>query len=320
MITRATPTTITQLGTFEASPGTLQPEIRSSITASGLQITLEWEGKWDVLATFQATASCKAGAITLPQSLTLADASIKIKLLESELIGDVGYTGRLRNTYVQRNDREIDADMTAGLVSRTIGMQWVERQEQIELYAARLTDASLGVFNPVLLEMWRLEECADVKAEFKVRLFTEEDGVSTYLKTVALDHADATVPTSLLGSTLTKAVAQRIAQGVEYGGRNNIQIVANEVWRIPPTLEYQCNEILTAGIPIIHTPLFTMPSSTTTKWMRLSDYCTPMDSGSYNRVTTYLGIPTDAMPNPVPESWGTTPFDELLYITSAAEA
>lgn len=320
MITLIKPDSLVQLGSFGDSPGRLQPQVRSTISASGLQITLEWAGSLEVLAAFQATDSCKAGATTLPQSLTLVDNTVKIKLAESELIGEEGFTGVLRNTYLERNERETDGDMAAGLVSRMIGMQWVERQEQLELFAARITDSEMGVFNPTLLEMWRIEECADVKADFMVRLFTEAGGERIYLKTVALDNDDGDIPVSLKGSPLTKAVAQRIAQGVEYGGRNNIQIVATEIWRVPPTLEYKCNEILPAGIPAAHQPLFSMPTpaGTTFAWMRLTDYCTPMDSGAYSRSTTYLGMPKTAMPNPVPAYWGTTPFDELLYTSSSA--
>lgn len=322
MISRTKPTSIKTFGAFEAGPGTLQAQIRSTRNAAGYQITLEWEGDYATLATFQSTSSCAPGATTLPQSLTLVDAAVKIKLIDSDLTGDVGFTGMLRNTYVLRNDNEIDADMALGLVSRQVSMSWIERQEQIELFAARMTDATLGDFNPVLLEMWRNEECADVKAEFKVRLFTEavSGGTRAYLKTVALDNADTEIPSSLQGSTLTKAVAQRIAQGVEYAGRNSIQIVANEIWSVPPTLEYQCNAILASGIPTTHQPLFTMPvpTGTTYKWMRMSDVCTQTDAGAYSRQITYMGIEASMMPNPLPESWGTTPFDGLIYTAEAA--
>lgn len=320
MISRTVPGTIKTFGSFGDVPGLLQPTMRTLRNASGLQIVLEWDGAYGILATFQGTADCLPGAIALPQSLALVDEAIKIKLIDSELIGDVGFTGVLRNTYIQRNDRETDDDMTAGLVSRVVSMQWIERQEQIELFAARLPVATVGIFNPVLLEMWRNEECADVKAEFKVRLFVESSGSRTYNKTVALDNADETIPASLMGSALTKAVAQRIAQGVEYAGRNNIQIVASEVWRVPPTLAYQCNEILSDGIPTTHQPLFSMPvpAGTTTSWMRMSDFCVQTDAGAYQRTTTYMGIPLTMMPNPKPDYWGDTPFDGLLYTSGAA--
>ena len=321
MISRTKPASIKTFGAFEEGPGTLQPSVHSTRNTAGYQLTLEWEGDYAVLAAFQGTAACAAGAITLPQSLTLVDGAVKIKLIDSDLAGDVGFTGLLRNTYVLRNDREIDVDMNAGLVSRQISMQWIERQEQIELFAARLNDEALGTFNPVLLEMWRNEECADVKAEFNVRLFTEvsEGGTRAYLKTVALDNNDGEIPVSLKGSLLTKAVAQRIAQGVEYVGKNNIQIVAAEIWRVAPTLEYQCNQILTSGIPEIHRPLFHMPvpTGTTFSWMRMSDFCSQTDAGAYARTITYMGIENSMMPNPLPQSWGETPFDGLMYKTAA---
>ncbi len=322
MISRTKPESIKTFGAFEAGPGTLQAQIRSTRNAAGYQITLEWEGDYATLAAFQATDACAPGAIALPQSLTLVDAAVKIKLIDSDLTGDVSFTGMLRNTYVLRNDREIDADMTAGLVSRQVSMQWIERQEQIELFAARLNDETLGTFNPTLVEMWRNEECADVKADFQVRLFTEvsEGGTRAYLKTVSLDNNDGEIPTSLKGSLLTKAVAQRIAQGVEYVGKNNIQIVATEIWRVPPTLEYQCNTILADGVPTIHQPLFSMPvpTGTTFSWMRMSDFCAQTDAGAYARTITYMGIETSMIPDPLPQSWGDTPFDGLMYKTEAS--
>lgn len=320
MISRTAPETIKTFGSFGDGPGLLQPTMRTTRNASGLQIVLEWMGNYATLATFQGTADCLPGAITLPQSLTLVDNAIKIKLIDSELMGDDAFTGVLRNTYIQRNARETDDDMTAGLISRVVSMQWIERQEQIELFAARLPEATAGTFNPTLLEMWRAEECADVKAAFRVRLFTEDSGRRIYNKTVELDNSDTEIPASLVGSALTKAIAQRIAQGVEYAGRNNIQVVANEVWRVTPTLAYQCNEILPDGIPTTHQPLFSMPvpAGTTTSWMRMSDFCMQTDAGAYQRTTTYMGIPLTMMPNPKPDYWGDTPFDGLLYTSGAA--
>lgn len=320
MITLPTPIVApTLFGSFGTSPGLLQPTIESSRTAAGLQITLEWAGDYATLASFQAGASCTPGAIALPQSLALVDANVKIKLVDSTLRLEEGGAGTLRNTYAERTVRETDADMALGLISRTASCQWIERQEQIEHFAARLEDNSLGQFNPTLLELWRNEEAADLKANFKVRLYVDDAaGNRTYLKTVDLDNSDTTIDAKLKGSALTKAVAQRVAQGVEYASRYIIQVVAKEVWRVPPTISSACNTILT-GLPAAHVPLFGLNPAIagTVTWMLVMDYCEQADAGSYHRTTVYMGMPTAMMPNPVPESWGTAPYDALLYATEA---
>lgn len=305
---------VTVVGNMPEAPGSLQPDIKVIRDIGGTRVILVYEGDWNALATYQASTACVPGYTSLPAGVTAAD-GLDIKLISSELDGDVGFTGRLVNTYVERNARETTTDMAAGLVSRQIGIRWIERQEAIEMYAARMTDTELGVFNSTLLEMWRNEEAADVKADFKVRLFTEDDsGNPVYEKTVALDNDDADIPASLKGSLLTKAIAQRIAQGVEYAGRQNIQVVVDETWRVAPTLAYQCNEIIGGSLPENHRPLFSMPTpaGTSITWMRLSDTCEPADN-AYNRTIAYLGIPNTQIPNPVPEGWGDTPFDALLY-------
>lgn len=295
--------------------GLLQPTVETVRGPGGFQLALEWEGDYGSLASFQAGPWCEPGCPGLPGGLSMLDAGEAIKLESSTLRLEEGYTGVLRNTYVKRTERETDADMVAGLVSRTSSMQWVERQEQIEHFAARIPDGEMGRFNPTLLEMWRAEECADVKAEFKVRLYTEDsDGLRTYADTVALDNADAALSEQLRGSALTKAIAQRIAQGVEYAGSHMLQVVVREVWRKPPMLTHQCNAVLPQGIPLNHAPLFTLSSAVgEIKWMRLSDDCEQTEAGAYLRSVVYLGLPTTMMPNPPPDGWGTRPFDALLY-------
>lgn len=320
MITLPTPTNAPKLtGSWGSSPGQLQPTIETSRTAAGLQIVLEWAGDYATLATFQSGASCTPGAIALPQSLALVDANIKIKLVDSVLRLEEGGSGVLRNVYQQRTDRETDADMAAGLISRTASCQWIERQEQIEHFAARITDETKGVFNPTLLELWRNEDAADVKANFQTRLYVDDAaGNRTYLKTVALDNADETIDVKLKGSALTKAVAQRVAQGVEYASRYIVQVVAKEVWRLPPTISSACHKIL-SGLPTAHVPLFGLDPTIagTVVWMLVMDFCDQADAGSYHRTTVYMGMPTAMVPNPVPEYWGTTPYDELLYAKEA---
>lgn len=306
--------TIKTYGSYgSGTAGLLQPAVTSSRTPNGLQIVLEWKGDYAVLAQFQAGDWCTPGCPGLPDGLAMVDPAVPVKLETSVLALEEGYEGVLRNTYVMRTSKEPEAELQAGLVARTSSMQWVERQEQLEHFAARKTDADLGAFNPVLVEMWRAEEVAAIKQAFQVRLYTDNAGTREYDQTVSLD--DATVG----GSAITKAVAERIAQGVEYAGQNMLQVIVREVWRIPPALAYACNTVLPQGIPAPHQPLFTLSDFEQISWMRMSDNCDQVDAAAYIRTIVYLGLPMSMMPNPMPSHWGATPFDGMLYKSDPAQ-
>jgi hypothetical protein len=155
-----------------------------------------------------------------------------------------------------------------------------------------------------------------------VRIFKDVSGEAVYDTTVALDNSGTdingtAVAAGLTGSNLTKAIAERIEQGVEYASQYVIQVLVREIWRTAPTFSGACNTVLTAGIPENHKPLFGSDDLAGITWARLTDNVEQPGATQFMRTVVYMGLPTTMTPYPVPANWGTTPYDGMLYKTAA---
>lgn len=281
-----------------------QPEWRVSRTAAGLRISLSWFGADKALMAL-LDSDLAPGATGLPAScgFTLGGGT-KIILETAELSGEEGDTATLRAEYRERNDRETDEDVAAGLQSRRVGMAWVERQETIEHYVARVKTAESGVFNGALFALWLQEGDPAAKAAYKV---TRGDG-----DLVALGNTSE--EGEWKGSKSTLGAAQRFAMGVQYASRHMLQVVVEETWRVPPAVDARCNVVLPYGIPENHRPLGTLAHfSGRFTWMRVSDGAVPVEGNLHRRTVVYLGVPEDMKPADPPVLWGDGPVDELLY-------
>lgn len=287
-----------------------QPGWRIADTAAGRRVFLEWSGDAATLAELQESG-LKPGATALPASCGVSLGGLKIILENSDLAGEEGGMATLRAEFRERNERETDSDVAAGLQSRRVGMSWVERQETIEHYVARIDTAASGKFNGALFALWLQEPDPEAKAAFKV---TRGDGTQVSLgNTTETDDA-------WKGSASTLGAAQRFAMGVQYASRHMLQVTAEETWRTPPAVDALCNVVLPDGIPPEHRPLGTLAHfSGRFTWMRVSDGAVPAEGKLHRRTTVYLGVPADMKPADPPALWGDGPVDELLYKTQEGE-
>lgn len=222
----------------------------------------------------------------------------KIVLADLTVRGDNGSMATLTAVYRRRNDRETDADVALGLRSRTVSARWVERQEMIEHYAARLARSRGFEFDAELFALWLDEPDPALKKAYKVAVGDEE---------VELEGG-------------TKAVAQRYAMGIQYAAMRMMQVEVAETWTKPPTItSSNANAVLAGGIPANHRPLFntTGNSGIAMTWMQLADGVQHHADG-FARSVVYLGVPQTMMPNPAPDLWGDTPIDALLHPTENA--
>ena len=187
-----------------------QPEWRVSRTAAGLRISLSWSGA-DAALMALLDSDLAPGATGLPAScgFTLGGGA-KIILETAELSGEEGGAATLRAEYRERNDRETDEDVAAGLQSRRVGMAWVERQETIEHYVARINTSASGKFNGALFALWLQEPDPAAKAAYSV---TRAEGDIVPL-------GNTTETGEWKGSASTLGAAQRFAMGVQYSERS----------------------------------------------------------------------------------------------------
>lgn len=222
----------------------------------------------------------------------------KIVLADLTVRGDNGAMATLTAVYRRRNERETDADVALGLRSRTISARWIERQEMIEHYAARLARSRGFSFDAELFALWLDEPDPVLKKAYKVAVGEEE---------VELEGG-------------TKAVAQRYAMGVQYAAMRMMQVEVAETWTKPPAIRSAvANAVLAGGPPAEHRPLFRLAETggIAMTWMQLADGVTHNADG-FARSVIYLGVPQTMMPNPAPDLWGDTPIDALLHPTENA--
>ncbi len=286
--------------TYGEDGAQLQSSWRLAESAAGERLVLEWRGPEAAVLDLASGADAQMGSTELPESSGLSVASDNgIILEERELSGDDGAAACFRAVFRARNERETDQDVAAGLQSRSVGAQWVERQELLEHFMARLPERDGGAFNPGLFQAWLSESDPGVRIAYQVRTGDEDP--------VSLEDSDAD------GSKLTLAAAQRYAMGVQYAARQMIQVVVRESWRKPPDIDARCNVIID-GIPAEHRPEFKVANfDGRFAWMRARDEVTPAGPLLYSRTVVYLGVPNSMKPADPPEYWGDGPIDELLY-------
>ena len=292
----------------EATWGRLtpQPSFRLVNTAGGPRMRLEWKGDADALLALCASDdSLKPGSISLPSSCGVSLGGGERIILETvELSGEEGGAAALSAEYRARNARETDGDVADGLQSRRVAMEWVERQETIEHYVARVKGDDAGVFNGALFALWLQEADPAAKAAYKV---TRGDGDLVSLGNESEEG-------EWKGSASTLGAAQRFAMGVQYASRHMLQVTAEETWRRPPDVDTRCNVVLADGIPPNHRPEGTLQNfSGRFAWMRASDGAAPIDAKLHRRRVVYLGVPESMKPADPPELWGDGPVDALLY-------
>ncbi len=300
----------------------------SGVTASesGGVKTLEvtFSGVFNDLAELQ-NESCKIGSIELPgevSSISDSEGSIAWICEGSTLRLGTGGIAELLSKWRSRNDRETDEDCANGLLSRTISVRRIERQETLEHYAARIrgsedeaADSKEG-FKEAYFNLWRQEMDPAVRSAFMVRVPTiGSDGEITYGDPLPLYSENAT--DEPVANKLTKKVAERWAQGVSYASEFFVRVEVQEIWRkVPSSVPLKCNVILTNGIPENHRPLWKpndYSSVDALSWMREATEVLHDTSGLYRVNTAYIGMNNRFKPNPVPTDWGDTPFDEMLY-------
>ncbi|MBR1608879.1 MAG: hypothetical protein IJ678_04605 [Kiritimatiellae bacterium] len=243
----------------------LQSSWRVVASAAGERLVLEWEGRESAVLSLAARADTRLGATSLPASCGLAAESKNGLLLDTrDLQGEEGARARLHLEYRERNARETDADVKNGLHSRNIGAEWVERQELIEHFLARMPKGTSEAFDPTLFQAWLNEQDPQTRIAYAVS---------------AGDGGDAT---ELSGLTL--AAAQRYAMGVQYAARQMLQVVVRETWRVPPEIDAKCNIVLKSGIPEEHRPEFKVKNlDGKFAWMRSRDAMRPTGTGFYDR-------------------------------------
>ena len=280
----------------------LQPGLRVTNGPSGQRLLLTWAGATDALLALMHSAELQPGAIALPSNCG-ASVTSKIILDEVELEDEEGAVSRLVASYRPRNARETDEDVAAGLHRRTVSARWVERQEMIEHWAARKATTE-DPFNAALFTLWLQEADPAAKLDFSV---TRGDG-----DVVALGNT--TEDGDWKGSTLTKAVAQRYAMGVQYGAQSMLQVDVQELWRKPPLMDATCNVRIGTNLPANHRPLFTTKRfDGVMNWIRNADLVEHQEGERFTRRIVYLGVPNTMKPVPAPELWGDGPIDEMLY-------
>lgn len=279
----------------------LQPGLRVTNGPSGQRLLLTWAGATEALLALMHSAELQPGAIALPSNSGVSVSS-KIILDEVELEDEEGAVSRLIAAYRPRNARETDEDVAAGLHRRTISARWVERPEMIEHWAARkATDED--PFNAALFTLWLQE--ADPQAKLDFSVMRGEGDV------VALDNE--TEDGDWKGSTLTKAVAQRYAMGVQYAAQSMLQVDVQELWRKPPLMDATCN-VRIGSLPTNHRPIFTTKRfDGVMHWIRNADLVEHQEGERFARRVVYLGVPNTMRPVPAPDLWGVGPIDEMLY-------
>ena len=146
---------------------TLQPSFRVSNTAAGIRVSIEWAGAVDsLLELMDSERGLQPGATSLPASCGVSLGGRRIILETAEISGEEGGTAAIRAEYRERNERETDDDVADGLQSRRVGMRWVERQETLEHYVARVKTDESGTFNGALFALWLQEPDPEAKAAF----------------------------------------------------------------------------------------------------------------------------------------------------------
>lgn len=311
---------VARIGAAAESPR-LQVELRESRRGASEVLTLEIAGARSAVMDLWNGDAFKPGAITLPGGLPVSLASgAKVILESADLSGEVGAQLSISATYRARNARETDADCAAGLLSRTISSRWVERQEMIEHFAARKAKWMHTTFNARLFSLWVDEPDPATKAAYRVSVEEkDEEGNVVSTSTYPLDPADRRdgdpdIPEELRGSTLTRAVAERFAMGVQYAGNRMMQLDVSEIWRVPRAINAaSANATLEGSPPVVHQPLFKISETQGIKfyWILAADGEEQTPEG-YRRALVYLGIPSTMSPDPAPTYWGETPVDELV--------
>lgn len=311
---------VSRIGSDAETPK-LQVELRESRRGASEVLTLEIAGARGAIMDLWNGDSFKPGAIALPSGLPVSLASgSKIILESADLAGEAGAQLSISAVYRKRNERETDADCLAGLLSRTVSCRWVERQEMIEHFAARKAKWMHQTFNARLFALWVDEPDPATKAAFRVTVEDkDENGNVTATRTYPLDPADRAdgedaAPDALVGSTLTKAVAERFAMGVQYASNRMMQLDVSELWRVPRAINASsANATLSGRPPVVHQPLFQAKETqgVTFFWVLAADGEDQTPEG-YNRRLVYLGIPSTMSPDPAPTYWGETPVDELV--------
>lgn len=184
---------------------------------SGGVKTLEvsFSGVFNDFAELQNT-SCKIGSIELPAEVSsISDYEASTWICEgSTLRLGSGGIAELMSKWRSRNERETDADCANGLLSRTISVRRIERQETLEHYAARIRESEDGTaesqegFKEAYFNLWRQEVDPIVRSPFMVRVPTlGPDGEIIYGEPLPLYSENATdKPVAVL---LTKKVAER---------------------------------------------------------------------------------------------------------------
>lgn len=275
---------------------------------AGERFVVELEGCESVIASVAGSSDAKFGSTRLPGEVGIsvgADNGIILEVVK--LSGEDGGLATLHLEYRARNSRERESDVKAGLQSRDIGAQWVERQELLEHYMARLPSRQDGKFNAALFQAWLSEEDPSARMDYSV---TGEGGEKVSLGGGGGDGGGGG---GNRGSTLTLAAAQRYAMGVQYAARQMLQVVVRETWRVPPDIDAKCNVIID-GIPQEHRPEFAVANfDGKFAWMRSRDEVKPAGPRLYARTVVYLGVPNSMSPADPPELWGDGPIDKLLY-------
>lgn len=136
-------------------------------------LEISFSGLFDDIATLQ-NSTCKIGATTLPDVIdvtTEAAESVDGYICEgSTLRLGEGGTAELVTRWRSRNERETAEECAAGLLSRTISVRRIERQETIEHYAARSGGGEDGTaeqgesFSEIYFNLWRQEADPVVRA------------------------------------------------------------------------------------------------------------------------------------------------------------
>ena len=311
---------VTRIGAAAETPQ-LQVQLRESRRGASEVLTLEIAGARGPMMDLWNSDALVPGAIALPTGLPVSLASGKKIILESaDLTGEVGAQLSISAVYRKRNERETDADCLAGLLSRTVSCRWVERQEMIEHFAARKAKWMHTTFNAKLFALWIDEPDPATKAAYRVSVEEkDEEGNVVSTSTYPLDPADRgagdpEIPEELRGSTLTKAVAERFAMGVQYAGNRMMQLDVSEIWRVPRTINASsANSTLEGRPPVVHQPLFQAAETqgVTFHWVLAADGEEQVAEG-FRRGLVYLGIPSTMTPDPAPTYWGETPVDELV--------
>ncbi len=289
-------------------------------------LEISFTGLFSELTDFQ-NDSCCIGTTVLPENVTATGDLVENGWIceGSVLRLQQGGLAELVTRWRLRNERETAEECAAGLLSRTISVRRIERQETIEHYAARSgggeEDGATGSegtgtngFSETFFNLWRQEADPVARAEFKVRVPTVDAlGGVTYSDPAPLYSEDSS--SDAVSTKLTKMVAERWAQGVTYASEFFVRVEVQEVWwKAPADVKLKCNVILEKGIPENHKPMW-KPDDVNNLyyWMREGTDVMHDPSGVYRVNTAYIGMGKNFKPVPVPTGWGSTPFDEMLY-------